>query len=1558
MEDAGGDVKTIREQTGWMRGMDGKWRFEIDDSAMEYDRQTTNGAAGPSPLKDYIRHDALFAAYPELANAKMLFAELGARRGATYNPRTNIITINSDMRNAPESEIIHEVQHAIQGMEGFSSGASREYWERRMMRDGYSKRWNNSHQEMMPSELYRNTAGEIEARDAAARRRMTAEERAMLLPATADRNTVFVEMAGTASDYIPGTIEQDEVRQGIMEVAGMEPVAEVKGSEFAKGETDLVTQVTNFFNRIGGIVFNQQLGDVRLTKNGVKADIAHGIGRKKAAAFAAVPSILEQGKVIDYQTNWKGRQYDTAVVAAPITIGGENYLAGVVLTRNQRENNFYVHEVLLTEKGTTPFKTGGRNSDVAGGDVPSVISLLRQVQNVKEERLTELDGNAIIGQNKSTSTAHVQKSQGASFDELLEGLREGQEEYLGALARDENAPSGTRITPADAANEAKWRRLQNEEAPPERATAPITKRDLDELVQLIQDIASPVTTAREARFEESEGLVSAGTPKQLSTVQQKADEARSYFLRKMVDVGDSVNRIGKIVKDKYLYPYYNMARGSASAAVNMIQNEQTDIAGHTVGQSLNSIFDPIRAKGESYYNQFQIYLYDLHNIGRMSLVRPDSTAKIEAEAALREFDRDNPGVAQITEARLQRMAQSIDEEEASLAKERLRLLRAVNRADRMGNKPVFSYEFSADMSKERSDRLLREHPEFAQYRQQVREYIKNLMQYRVDSGLMTAEDAAFLEKYYPNYVPTFRNTEKKPGRIDRKNAQIGRTVGRASGGNQKLVPLHEALGKQTMQTVREGSKNRFGLRLLDAYRTDSEGPRKYILDAQEYDADFDPETFDQGEELRKNNTFVVIDGKKKYEITVDDSLFDAVKALYPDSTESNIWIVKAIRTGNNLFKSLVTGYNPTFMLRNTVRDIQTAGLYSRDGFAFLKNYPRALNEIRTNGSYWKQYQALGGSFSSVFDYQTGTVKKAEGKAAKLVAKMEALNMAMEQAPRLAEFMSVVKAGDGSMDNPMDAMHAAADVTVNFGRAGTLGKALNANFVPFLNPGIQGFDKLIRRVTETKGSREWAKLVVRAAVLGVAPTVLNSLLYSDDQDWDDLKDSDKDTNYIFKIGDGLWLKIPKGRELSILGMTADRIQDIVNGEDVDWSNFITTVGNQVAPANPLRQNILAAWFDTDLFNESSPGRTWYGGDIESQRLQGYAPGERYESSTDVFSKWLGEQLDLSPKKINYLLDQYSGVVGDFFLPLLTPQAERNMFAKAFTIDSVSSNRLSGEFYDTADKLTYAKNSGDTTAKILSRFWSKQQEACSAIYAQIRDIEESDDLSNKEKKEQVREAKAILNGIQKNALAVLDTYKDSVEAHLTGDSDEEIEAAYREANNECFGAEYALQAYSKDTYANAQQASENGVGYDEFYAYYFDTKGYAKKEDKSIVTQKVEYLQQSEFSEDVKAEIYFADLASDSDLKKQAELETSHGITAVQYWQYKVATLGMTKKVEKLEAIDNLNLTQSQKTALYYANGYAESTLDDAPWIVGTDRWIGPDITPKLSVGKIDKPNLLG
>mgnify|MGYP001027838863 FL=1 len=1392
--------------------------------------------------------------------------------------------------------------------------------------------------------------------------------------------------SGTQYDIKYPRYSEADIKNNSGRLRSMEAVERLSGNELGDRNIPLKDRVQAFFNSLGNNIRTDRFGDVALGNSSVRSEIRHGHTPQKVMTYAAIPSVLQNGVVV-YHNVKNAHELERILVAAPVEVGAEHerMYVGVMLQRDPQNQRLYLHDV-VTEKEFTTGGNGHLNTtgpNAANGEL-FTTDILRNALNVKSRQLSTgrsieemagVDTGRTVQENglyrrdagdaASKDTISWRDVYGVSdrmappevtTEPVSAQAAAEQNAYMERLARDENIIGDDPYTVSDAIYDAQLRRLEGQEAPPERTVEQTTQADLDDLVRLYADQADPIGS-REDRIKATESMVTDHTVEEKKSAREKARETWSYLYRKMVDAGHSVSKVSEAVNDPYLYQFYNQARASTSAGVSMIADAQTNVNAQKVGESLNGIFSPIRQKGEDYYHAFQMYLFDLHNIDRMSLSQNKEQTVLDARAALRDFDAEHPEVRTDTEGQLRRMTEDLDPDIAEMAKERLRLLRAVDRADAIKDKPVFGVDVTAEVSREQARRALQEHPEFERYREQVRRYIDNLMQYRVDSGLMTQENADFLKKFYPNYVPTLRVTDGNTGAgRDRNAVRIGKTVGRAQGGTEQLMPLHEALSKQTMKVVREGSKNRFGQRILQDYVNAGDSPavHRYIKEAQEFDgSDFDPDTLNDvsSQPLAKDKTFTVFRDGKLWELTVDDTLFDALKALSPDAVESNT-LTKVIRASNNLFKSLVTGYNPTFLVRNTVRDLQTAGLYTRDGKAFLKNYPKALAEIKNNGEYWQMYKALGGSYSSVFDYATGTVKEPTGKAGKLLARLEALNMATEQAPRLAEFMSVVEKGGVNSETLADALYAAADVTVNFGRAGTLGKVLNANYVPFLNPGIQGFDKMIRRVTETKGGREWAKLVGRAVVLGIAPTLLNALLYHDDEEWDDLRDSDKDTNYMFKLKDGIWLKLPKGRELSILGITADRLTDAVKGEDVDILATLNTMGNQVAPANPLTSNIASALVDSQLLNPESPGRTWYGGDIENQRLQSYAPGQRYDSSTDVFSKAVGGALGISPKKLNYVLDQYTGVVGDFLLPALTPQAERGMFAKAFTTDVVSSNRVSGDFFDEADQLMYAKNGGDETAAVVSRFWSKQQSACSDLWKEIREVEASK-LSDKEKRQKTRELKAVVTGIQKNALAVEETYRAAAEKFLGRGL--EPEDAYREANRECFGAEYALQTYNKDVYQRAISAKSNGVSYEDFYTYYFGTKGIKATGEKSAVTQKFEWLRSSGMSVTAQAEIYFADMASDTTLEQLAELESNDVITPEQFYQYKVATSGLTKKAEKLEAINMLELTNYQKDALYYLNGWAQSTIGQAPWKNGHSGGTGKSGNPFLR-GEASNPFL--
>lgn len=98
------------------------------------------------------------------------------------------------------------------------------------------------------------------------------------------------------------------------------------------------------------------------------------------------------------------------------------------------------------------------------------------------------------------------------------------------------------------------------------------------------------------------------------------------------------------------------------------------------------------------------------------------------------------------------------------------------------------------------------------------------------------------------------------------------------------------------------------------------------------------------------------------------------------------------------------------------------------------------------------------------------------------------------------------------------------------------------------------------------------------------------------------------------------------------------------------------------------------------------------------------------------------------------------------------------------------------------------------------------------------------------------------------------------------------------------------------------------------------------------EKMRLIDSSDLTEQQKASLYKNLVAGKEDLKKIYALLDAD-ISDYQYFQYKLTTSGLTKKEAKLNAINTLDLPDSQKDALYYLNSYASSTHGEAPWVQG-------------------------
>ena len=219
----------------------------------------------------------------------------------------------------------------------------------------------------------------------------------------------------------------NKLRNSIPQISNNQPVAHITGNEFQKGEKNLVEQVGDFFRSLGNKVFRTGLGEVRLDERGVKDSMGHGIGRRKATAFAAVPQIIANGTEIDYQQNWKERGYDTRVFAAPIKVGENetNYVAAVITQGT--DNRYYLHEV-LDQDGNIIYsrkkEAGNVQTDLLSkdsiGNPASIDSIIPQQQNESNNNIFQNgQGNAQLSEPMPQTEA-IQPPEGQEMDTDLD----------------------------------------------------------------------------------------------------------------------------------------------------------------------------------------------------------------------------------------------------------------------------------------------------------------------------------------------------------------------------------------------------------------------------------------------------------------------------------------------------------------------------------------------------------------------------------------------------------------------------------------------------------------------------------------------------------------------------------------------------------------------------------------------------------------------------------------------------------------------------------------------------------------------------------------------------------------------------------------------------------------------------------------------------------------------------------------------------------------------------------------------------------------------------------
>ena len=406
MEKAGTDSETVRRETGWYRGYDGKWRFEIDDSKMHFINHRED-SRHTWKLDELIRHDALFAAYPELRDYTVLNFGISDDVEAAFYPGLNRITLDPRLSRAEKrTALIHEIQHAIQVIEGFTAGATTDYWrgslktaeekqlelrlrdfaapdiffeadmrkllegtptaERDAAQTALEKHYGETpvreyvdlynrlrdlraEREQNAERAYRDTAGEIEAADVANRLGLSAKQRTETRP-DIDREEVRFSKSAVWShaEYDPETAGiKEQLEHSAETLNAMRTVASVEVPQSFTSKSEAAKWAIETLKRTGYQVDRQGYGVIHFNAKDINRGANYADTSAEKAALAALPAVLKKGIEIGGHANHKAREKQTVTFAAPVELNGIRGNMAVVV--NKRGDHYYAHRIVLPD---------------------------------------------------------------------------------------------------------------------------------------------------------------------------------------------------------------------------------------------------------------------------------------------------------------------------------------------------------------------------------------------------------------------------------------------------------------------------------------------------------------------------------------------------------------------------------------------------------------------------------------------------------------------------------------------------------------------------------------------------------------------------------------------------------------------------------------------------------------------------------------------------------------------------------------------------------------------------------------------------------------------------------------------------------------------------------------------------------------------------------------------------------------------------------------------------------------------------------------------------------
>lgn len=521
----------------------------------------------------------------------------------------------------------------------------------------------------------------------------------------------------------------------------------------------------------------------------------------------------------------------------------------------------------------------------------------------------------------------------------------------------------------------------------------------------------------------------------------------------------------------------------------------------------------------------------------------------------------------------------------------------------------------------------------------IYKYQDYMLQMLVKEGMLTAKAYHTMRKMYPHYIPFFRDMSDAgmqsflsggKGFID-----VSSPVKHFKGSTRDIIDPLESIVKNTFQFYNAVERNHVGRTF--AKLADKNGVGQIVERVN-------------GNKAATDNTFNVWENGEKVTYETTPELIQTMRML--DKDQSNM-VAKILSYPANWLRAGAT-LSPEFILRNPVRDMIGASIYSKHGFIPVLDTFKGLSLFLKKGDLYWEYMKSGAAHAAMVsldrDYLGGQLRdimSRESKVTKLIKNpievLRAMSEATEMATRLAEFDNARKGYTGVGNRlfgkdrkPLTAREAALesrDITLDFSRRGSHTKKAN-QVIAFFNATIQGADKMARAFKEDPRG-----MTVKTMLYITLPSVLLWYMNKDDERYQELPQWEKDTFWIIPGKENMY-RVPKPFEAGVLfGTSFERMLQYFddaknNRKGVGFKGFGDRVIDSLAPSfMPTAMiPVVEAMTNYSLFRQRN---------IIPQSQENLPARLQYGSNTSEVAKFVGDKINVSPYIVDNTIRGYGG-----------------------------------------------------------------------------------------------------------------------------------------------------------------------------------------------------------------------------------------------------------------------------------------------------------------------------